>query len=86
VKNIGGSRAAKRVANSDALTSILETIFTGRTLEEWKKILVSARGAWSWVQTPEEVYEDPQTIANGFLRYVRLPRRRPETTGPTDSV
>jgi crotonobetainyl-CoA:carnitine CoA-transferase CaiB-like acyl-CoA transferase len=65
--------AANRVANSDALMSIFETIFASRTLEEWKTVLVSARGAWSWVQTPEEVYEDPQTIANGFLRYVDYP-------------
>jgi crotonobetainyl-CoA:carnitine CoA-transferase CaiB-like acyl-CoA transferase len=65
--------AAQRVANTDALMSILEGIFASRTLEEWKRILVSARGAWSWVQTPEEVYEDPQTIANGFLRYVDYP-------------
>jgi crotonobetainyl-CoA:carnitine CoA-transferase CaiB-like acyl-CoA transferase len=67
------AEAANRTAHSDVLTSIFETIFASRPLEEWKKALVRARGAWSWVQTPEEVYEDPQTIANGFLRYVDYP-------------
>ena len=31
------------------------------------------RGPWSPLQTPEELFDDPQTIANGFLRHVDYP-------------
>jgi crotonobetainyl-CoA:carnitine CoA-transferase CaiB-like acyl-CoA transferase len=65
--------AANRTANSQALLAIFDEVFGARTLAEWKVALVSARGAWSPVQTPEEIYEDPQTLANGFLRHVDYP-------------
>jgi crotonobetainyl-CoA:carnitine CoA-transferase CaiB-like acyl-CoA transferase len=65
--------ANTRLANSRALIGILEEVFSAKTLEEWKTILGTARGAWSTVQTPEEVYSDPQTLANGFLRHVDYP-------------
>ncbi len=32
---------------------------------------MTTRGVWSPVQTTAEVYEDPQTKANGFLRPVQ---------------
>jgi crotonobetainyl-CoA:carnitine CoA-transferase CaiB-like acyl-CoA transferase len=62
-----------RTENSAALLTILEEVFASRTLDEWKRILASARGAWAPVQTPEEICDDPQTIANGFLRQVDYP-------------
>jgi crotonobetainyl-CoA:carnitine CoA-transferase CaiB-like acyl-CoA transferase len=65
--------SSTRLANCQALIGILEGIFAAKTLEEWKAILGAARGAWSIVQTPEEVYSDPQTLANGFLRHVDYP-------------
>jgi len=67
------AQAAQRVANAPALMAILDKVFASKTLEEWKRVLVTARGAWSPVQTPEEIYEDPQTLANGFLRHVDDP-------------
>lgn len=65
--------AAERVANRDELAAILDEVFGSRTLEEWKQALLTARGAWSPVQTPEELYDDTQTVANGFLRHVDYP-------------
>jgi crotonobetainyl-CoA:carnitine CoA-transferase CaiB-like acyl-CoA transferase len=62
-----------RTANSPALMAIFDEVFATRTLAEWKEALVRAKGAWSPVQTPEEIYEDPQTLANGFLRHVDYP-------------
>ena len=53
--------------------AILDEVFAGRTLEQWKEELRTAKGAWSPVQTPEELYDDPQTLANGFLRHVDYP-------------
>ncbi len=62
--------ARGRVANSNAMLAILDETFASKTLEEWKKILVKARGAWAPIQTPEEIYSDPQAMANGFMRPV----------------
>lgn len=60
----------ERQANSDALFAILEAEFAARDFADVKALLAKARGAWAPVQTPEELYEDPQTIANGFIRNV----------------
>lgn len=65
--------AAARGANGAEALAIFDEIFASKTLAEWKEILVTARGAWSPIQTPQEVYEDPQTLANGFLRHVDYP-------------
>jgi crotonobetainyl-CoA:carnitine CoA-transferase CaiB-like acyl-CoA transferase len=62
--------AAARQADSRELVAILAEIFATRTLAAWKEELASARGAWSPILTPEEIYEDPQTVANGFVRHV----------------
>lgn len=67
------SSARYRVSNSRELMAILDEVFAGRTLPEWKEVLATARGAWSPIQTPEEIHEDPQTIANGFVRHVDYP-------------
>lgn len=67
------SNAANRAGHREELYSIFVDIFASKTLDEWKEILVTAKGAWSPVQTPEEVYDDPQTKANGFLRHVDYP-------------
>ena len=63
--------ASARAANSAAGVPILDEIFAQRTLDEWKKILVSTRGVWAAVQTPREILDDPQTMANGFVRTVQ---------------
>ncbi len=62
-----------RMAHASTGTALLDEIFADKTLEEWKQILVTAKGAWSPVQTPEEMYTDPQVLANGFLRHVDYP-------------
>jgi len=68
--------AAARALNGGEAVAILDEIFASKPLEEWKQVLVTTKGAWSPVQTPREVYDDPQTQANGFLRAVDYP------TGP----
>jgi len=65
--------AKRRAANSAELTSILEDVFASRSLEEWKVALAQARGAWTVVQSPQEILDDPQTIANGYMREVQYP-------------
>jgi crotonobetainyl-CoA:carnitine CoA-transferase CaiB-like acyl-CoA transferase len=63
----------ERDENSATLIATFDAIFASRTFAEWKEILRTARGAWAPVQTPEEVCDDPQTIANGFLSPVEYP-------------
>ena len=65
--------ARQRVANAAALMAIFDDIFAGRTLADWKAVLVEARGAWAPIQTPEEIHDDPQAVANGFVRAVDYP-------------
>jgi crotonobetainyl-CoA:carnitine CoA-transferase CaiB-like acyl-CoA transferase len=65
--------SAARHLNRTEGVRILDEIFAARTLDEWKKVLVSARGVWSPVQSPAEIHDDPQTIANGFVRTVEDP-------------
>ena len=65
--------ARQRVAHSGELLEILEEVFASRTLAEWKDALAKAHGAWAPVQTPEEIHDDPQTIANGYMRHVDYP-------------
>jgi crotonobetainyl-CoA:carnitine CoA-transferase CaiB-like acyl-CoA transferase len=65
--------AEDRMVNGSEATPILDEIFAGGTLDEWKQVLVTIKGAWAPVQTPREAYDDPQTIANGFLRHVDYP-------------
>ncbi|MFI5046249.1 MAG: CaiB/BaiF CoA transferase family protein [Acidimicrobiia bacterium] len=64
------AHSATRVANREQLRAILDEVFAARPLEEWNRVLATARGAWAPVQTPEEIYADPQTEANGFLQPV----------------
>jgi crotonobetainyl-CoA:carnitine CoA-transferase CaiB-like acyl-CoA transferase len=62
--------AKARGANSEACVAVLDEIFASRTFEEWKAALQEVAGVWAPVQTASEVLEDPQVLANGYLREV----------------
>lgn len=62
-----------RTSNSQELIGIFEEVFASRTLAEWKEALRDARGAWTWVQTHEELIEDPQVVANGYVCHLDYP-------------
>ena len=64
---------ADRAKNAAEAVAILDEIFAQRTFEEWKKHLVTTRGVWAPVQTVREIHDDPQTIANQFIRKVPYP-------------
>jgi crotonobetainyl-CoA:carnitine CoA-transferase CaiB-like acyl-CoA transferase len=70
------SSSADRQSHCAEGVEALDQIFAERTLGEWKTALATTTGVWAPVQTPEEAFEDPQTVANGFLRSVDYP------TGP----
>ena len=65
--------SADRSRNGAAAIEILDEIFAERTLDEWKDKLATTKGVWSPIQSPGELFEDPQTVANGFLRPVEDP-------------
>ncbi len=48
-------------------TKILDDIFAARTFVEWKAALRDISGQWAPVQTPIELHDDPDVIANGYL-------------------
>ena len=63
-----------RVENRDTLRTILDEVFKGRSLEEWRLVLTAAELLWSPIQTPEEVIDDPQVRANDVI----VPFEHPE--------
>ncbi len=60
--------ARARAENSVAAVTLLDELFAKRTFAEWKEILADAKGVWAPVQTAAEVLEDPQALANGYVR------------------
>jgi crotonobetainyl-CoA:carnitine CoA-transferase CaiB-like acyl-CoA transferase len=67
------SSGRARRANQAEGVKILDAIFAERTLGEWKEALESASGVWAPVQTSDEIFDDPQVQANGFIRPVEYP-------------
>jgi crotonobetainyl-CoA:carnitine CoA-transferase CaiB-like acyl-CoA transferase len=62
--------AGARFANRRECITELRGVFAQRTYDEWREVLAGIEGVWSGVQTPSEVHDDPQVVANGFLRPV----------------
>jgi crotonobetainyl-CoA:carnitine CoA-transferase CaiB-like acyl-CoA transferase len=62
--------AAARAKNSEDCVGLLDEIFASRTFEEWKALLQNVEGVWAPVQTASEILEDPQVVANGYMREV----------------
>jgi crotonobetainyl-CoA:carnitine CoA-transferase CaiB-like acyl-CoA transferase len=63
--------AAARFTNRVECVEVLEAIFASRTLEEWKTALATMTGVWAPYQTANELVDDPQVAANGFLSTVK---------------
>jgi crotonobetainyl-CoA:carnitine CoA-transferase CaiB-like acyl-CoA transferase len=62
--------SAARAQNNETCVAILDEIFATRTFDEWKTVLLDVKGVWAPVQTAQEILEDPQVLANGYLREV----------------
>lgn len=61
---------ANLVAHHEAATAELRKMFAERDLAEWQKILADEPGVWATLATPQEVLDDPQVHANGYLMTV----------------
>ncbi len=61
---------ALRFENRAACIAELDRAFSARTLAQWRERLATLEGAWAAMQTPDEIHDDPQAIANGYLAQV----------------
>lgn len=58
---------AARQANQAACLERLDAAFAEHPLSYWREALAEFKGVWSPFQTLNELYEDPQVVANGYL-------------------
>jgi crotonobetainyl-CoA:carnitine CoA-transferase CaiB-like acyl-CoA transferase len=59
--------AKARLENRVECVTILDEIFATKTLDEWKQVLDTLEGVWAPYQSPRELFDDPQVVANGYL-------------------
>lgn len=57
----------RRADHCEELIQMLNDIFASQNRDEWERRLRDTDCIYGRVQTPEEVIEDPQAIANGFF-------------------
>lgn len=57
--------ASARRTSSVACIAELADTFASRTLDEWKRALSGIEGAWEPFQSPAELLQDPDVVANG---------------------
>ncbi|MDG2003305.1 MAG: CoA transferase [Novosphingobium sp.] len=60
--------SAARYENRREIIRLLREIFASASLDEWRERLKTLKGVWSPVQTPREVHDDQQAIANGYFQ------------------
>jgi crotonobetainyl-CoA:carnitine CoA-transferase CaiB-like acyl-CoA transferase len=58
--------AARREHTAECVT-LLDEAFGSQPLSHWKEVLDDFTGVWTPFQTLDELYEDPQVTANGYL-------------------
>lgn len=74
-----------RFQNRVELIRILDGVFAQRTADEWREALASLSGAWTVVQDPGELRNDPAVIANGYIPTVTTMNGAPYVL-PTNPV
>jgi crotonobetainyl-CoA:carnitine CoA-transferase CaiB-like acyl-CoA transferase len=62
--------AAARWDNSTLCTQVMDELFRGKTLAEWREILAQQDGQWDVVQHVGELKDDAQVKANRYLQRV----------------
>jgi crotonobetainyl-CoA:carnitine CoA-transferase CaiB-like acyl-CoA transferase len=56
-----------RAQNAAECITLLDEAFGAHPLAHWKEVLDDFDGVWAPFQTLDELYEDPQVVANGYL-------------------
>lgn len=59
--------ADRRAENKQECVGVLDEVFGAHDLTHWKQALAEFTGAWTPFQTLDELYEDVQVLANGYL-------------------
>jgi crotonobetainyl-CoA:carnitine CoA-transferase CaiB-like acyl-CoA transferase len=62
-----------RYENRREVIQILREIFAERTYAEWCDRFQTLKGVWAPVQTPLELHDDSQVLANGYLEPIETP-------------
>jgi crotonobetainyl-CoA:carnitine CoA-transferase CaiB-like acyl-CoA transferase len=62
--------ATDRARNNTDLIHLMDEVFAGRPLAEWRTVLAEALGVWAAVQTARELHDDPQALANRYVQDV----------------
>jgi crotonobetainyl-CoA:carnitine CoA-transferase CaiB-like acyl-CoA transferase len=62
--------AESRAANIEESVALLDEIFATATFAEWKERLGRQQGEWDVVQRTSELYDDAQSLANGYIQEV----------------
>jgi CoA:oxalate CoA-transferase len=62
-----------RGANAEALVGLFDEKFAAKPRQEWLKLLAEAGCICTPVQTPKEVSNDPQALANDYFVYTEHP-------------
>lgn len=63
---------AARKENARECVEILDAVFASKDYAKWCEILKDATGVWAPLQSPLEVHEDEQVLANGYLADVEM--------------
>lgn len=59
--------ATARAEHRQECVAELDAAFGRRTLDGWREVLADFSGVWAAFQTLDELYDDPQVVANGYL-------------------
>lgn len=62
--------AAARYEHREECIQVLRDVFRTKTYDEWCERLQTLEGVWAPLQTPLELHDDPQAIANGYLEQI----------------
>ncbi|MEX2268187.1 MAG: CoA transferase [Acidimicrobiia bacterium] len=62
--------AAARYEHREECIKVLRDVFRTKTYDEWCERLQTLEGVWAPLQTPLELHDDPQAIANGYLEQI----------------
>ncbi|AKK30121.1 CaiB/BaiF CoA-transferase family protein [Mycobacterium sp. EPa45] len=63
--------SSSRYTNRRECIAQLDDVFAARTLDEWKTFFAGTDFLWSVYQVPQELFDDPQVVANGYLPSVQ---------------
>ncbi len=61
------SSRERRAENREALHREIGQLFASRPRDHWRDLLNASECIWGPVQSPLEVVEDPQVVANGYV-------------------